>query len=147
MQNLNKDQVGYQAPAAILESVLYCDDLETCGHFYEQVVGLRLASSLAGRHRFYRLRGGMLLLFRSGATANDVIKVNDQVIPPHGTTGSGHLAFSIDPESIGSVPERLKSFKILIESEIEWPNGGYSIYCRDPAGNSIEFATAKLWYG
>ncbi len=32
-----------------------------------------------------------------------------------------------------------------IESEGRWPGGGYSIYFRDPAGNSIELATAAVW--
>ena len=30
-----------------------------------------------------------------------------------------------------------------IESEIEWPGGGLSIYVQDPAGNSVEFASAS----
>jgi catechol-2,3-dioxygenase len=34
---------------------------------------------------------------------------------------------------------------VPIEIEITWPGGGHSIYFRDPAGNSIELATAKTW--
>ena len=32
-----------------------------------------------------------------------------------------------------------------IESTVEWPQGGRSIYFRDPAGNSLEFAEARIW--
>ncbi len=32
-----------------------------------------------------------------------------------------------------------------IESEFEWPQGGHSIYIRDPSGNSIEFAEPRIW--
>jgi catechol 2,3-dioxygenase-like lactoylglutathione lyase family enzyme len=34
---------------------------------------------------------------------------------------------------------------VEIESQVEWPNGGRSIYFRDPAGNSVEIATPELW--
>ena len=34
---------------------------------------------------------------------------------------------------------------VPIEAEVRWPQGGYSLYLRDPAGNSIELATAALW--
>jgi catechol 2,3-dioxygenase-like lactoylglutathione lyase family enzyme len=34
---------------------------------------------------------------------------------------------------------------IEIESEVHWPQGGTSLYVRDPAGNSIELATPIIW--
>ncbi len=40
---------------------------------------------------------------------------------------------------------KLKAAGIEIESEVHWPNGGRSIYFRDPAGNSLECAEAKIW--
>jgi hypothetical protein len=30
---------------------------------------------------------------------------------------------------------------IAIEAEVAWPEGGHSIYFRDPSGNSVELAT------
>jgi len=147
MTDQNLEKIGYQPPVAILESVLYCDDLDACGKFYEQVVGLCLISFRQGRHRFYRLDGGMLLLFRAEVTSSEVVKVGGRVIPKHGAKGDGHLAFSVPSDSITHVRKRLNAFAVPIESEITWPGGGQSIYCRDPSGNSLEFATAKLWYG
>jgi non-canonical purine NTP pyrophosphatase (RdgB/HAM1 family) len=41
--------------------------------------------------------------------------------------------------------QRLTAAGIAIESEFEWPRGGRSIYVRDPAGNSIEFAEPRIW--
>ena len=41
--------------------------------------------------------------------------------------------------------DRLASLGVAIESEIGWPQGGESIYVRDPAGNSVEFVTAAVW--
>jgi len=29
--------------------------------------------------------------------------------------------------------------------DFEWPQGGRSIYFRDPAGNSLEFAEPRIW--
>ena len=34
---------------------------------------------------------------------------------------------------------------VEIEAEFEWPQGGRSIYFRDPAGNSVEFAEPRIW--
>ncbi len=136
----------YHPPTGILESVLYCDDLEACGWFYEEVIGLSLISSQLGRHRFYQLGHSMLLIFCRKATMSDEVKVGGETIPKHGTRGEGHLAFSTPPEAAAAIRDRLQSFGIQIEAEIPWPGGGLSIYCRDPAGNSIEFATPKIWF-
>jgi catechol-2,3-dioxygenase len=35
--------------------------------------------------------------------------------------------------------------RVPLEAEVHWPQGGYSLYLRDPAGNSVEFATAAVW--
>jgi catechol 2,3-dioxygenase-like lactoylglutathione lyase family enzyme len=34
---------------------------------------------------------------------------------------------------------------IAVEAEFEWPGGGRSLYIRDPAGNSVEFAEPRIW--
>jgi catechol 2,3-dioxygenase-like lactoylglutathione lyase family enzyme len=41
--------------------------------------------------------------------------------------------------------EAWRAQDVRIEREIAWPGGGYSIYFRDPSGNSVELATPKLW--
>ena len=38
-----------------------------------------------------------------------------------------------------------KSAGVDIETEVEWPGGGRSIYVRDPAGNSVELASSTIW--
>jgi hypothetical protein len=32
-----------------------------------------------------------------------------------------------------------------VEADFRWPNEARSIYVRDPAGNSVEFAEPRLW--
>ena len=138
---------AYEPPNAILESILYCEDLDSCGHFYENILGLTLFSHQPGRHRFYRLSRGMLLLFCAKATSSETIMISGNEIPKHGAEGAGHLAFSVPANQLKGTRDRLLSFGVAIESEVSWPGGGHSIYCRDPAGNSIEFVTPELWFG
>ena len=33
----------------------------------------------------------------------------------------------------------------VIEQAVEWPQGGRSLYFRDPAGNSLEVASPRIW--
>lgn len=144
---MNKpSEQNYRVPTSILETVIYCSDLVAAGEFYEQVVGLNLLSEEPDRHRFYQLAGGMLLIFRAETTEQAVVRIGDQVIPRHGARGPGHLAFAIDEDQYDAVRQRLSSCEVPIEAEIDWPTGGRSIYCRDPAGNSVEFATRSLWF-
>ena len=39
----------------------------------------------------------------------------------------------------------LEGAGIAIEADFEWPGGGRSLYVRDPAGNSVEFAEPRIW--
>ncbi|MFO1143760.1 MAG: glyoxalase/bleomycin resistance/extradiol dioxygenase family protein, partial [Amaricoccus sp.] len=40
---------------------------------------------------------------------------------------------------------RLERAGVAVEADFRWPNGSRSIYVRDPAGNSVEFAEPALW--
>ena len=39
----------------------------------------------------------------------------------------------------------LAAHNVAIEMEVNWEQGGTSIYFRDPAGNSVELAPLTLW--
>ena len=95
---------------------------------------------------FLRVGQGMLLIFNPRDTKIGSVVIGDQMIPRHGSTGPSHFAFEILPKQVVEIREHLANRKIAIEAEIEWPTGGHSIYCRDPAGNSVEFATRELWF-
>lgn len=47
----------------VLESVLYCDDLESNEQFYSDVLGLERIAAREGRHVFFRCGNGVVLLF------------------------------------------------------------------------------------
>ena len=124
----------------ILETVLYAEDLEAAHGFYVGTLGLEPISFDPQRDLFLRLDGSVLIVFRASKTV-----IQDAIVPPHGTTGSGHAAFAASVEDLESWRNRLESAGIPIIKEINWPNGARSIYFHDPAGNVLEFATPNLW--
>ena len=140
-----EDAMGPE-PQRILETVVYCECLSAARDFYERVVGLTVISVEPGRHVFFRVGQGMLLIFNPRDTESGTVLIEDQMIPRHGSVGPSHFAFEILPKQVDVVREHLVRQNIAIEAEIEWPTGGHSIYCRDPAGNSVEFATRELWF-
>ena len=132
-------------PAGILESALYVDDLDKAEKFYGEVLGLKRITRVEGRHVFFRCGEGVLLLFNADATEVPPPVDAKLPVPPHGTRGPGHLCFRADGEEIEVWRHDLEKKGVAIEADFEWPNGGRSIYFRDPAGNSLEFAEPKIW--
>jgi catechol 2,3-dioxygenase-like lactoylglutathione lyase family enzyme len=132
-------------PSGILESALYVDDLLEAERFYTTVLGLPVISKVEGRHVFLRCGAGVLLLFDPTRTTEPPAPGSRFPVPPHGTKGDGHLCFRASEAEIDRWKDHLSSHKVAIESEFTWPEGGRSIYFRDPAGNSIEFANPIIW--
>lgn len=135
---------GPAAPSAILESALYAEDLERAEAFYGGILGLEKIVAVEGRHVFFRCGAGVLLIFNPQATREPSTNP-DMPVPPHGTIGQGHLCFSASADEIDGWVMHLAANGVAIEADFHWPNGGRSIYFRDPAGNSLEFAEPKLW--
>ena len=73
----------------VLETCLYVDNLDVAEIFYTTVLGLTLDSKVPGRHVFFRCGDAMFLLFNPCTTSQP-----GGDIPPHGTLGSGHVAFA-----------------------------------------------------
>lgn len=134
-------------PSGVLETALYVDDLDVAERFYISVLGLQKHSDHPGRHAFFYCGSGMLLLFRSDITRTPapVPVPGEGFIPAHGAVGPGHVAFRIRDSEIELWRHRLATAGVTLESEIRWPDRGHSLYFRDPAGNSLELATPKLW--
>jgi catechol 2,3-dioxygenase-like lactoylglutathione lyase family enzyme len=124
----------------ILETCLYVDDLGRAEPFYRDVLGLTLVSRQEGRHVFFRCGGRMLLLFNPLGSRDSA----DQ-IPPHGALGPGHVAFGVREAELSAWSQWLARHNVAIEKVIDWPGGGRSLYFRDPAGNSLELATPRIW--
>jgi len=129
----------------VLEAALYVDDLDAAAHFYGDVLGLDEVISHPPRHIFYRAGATIVLLFVAEQTRVPPGSDSTLPVPPHGATGPGHLCFNTPAAALDEWVARLEAVGIAIEADFRWPNGARSVYVRDPAGNSIEFAEPKLW--
>jgi len=132
-------------PHGILETVLYASDLAAIESFYRRALGLEPYAKAEARQIFYRLGEQMLLIFNPDATETPPAKDAKLPVPPHGARGQGHVCFRASAAEIDAWRAHLKSEAIDIEADFEWPDGGRSIYFRDPAGNCLEFAEPRIW--
>ncbi len=128
----------------VLEAALYADDLEAARRFYTGVLGLPEVAAQDRRHVFFGCGQSVLLVYCPGASRQppgpDALPV-----PPHGADGPGHVCLRVARADMDAMAARLEHAGIVIESDFRWPHGPRSIYVRDPAGNSVEFAAAELW--
>lgn len=128
----------------VVETSLYVADLERAIGFYEELFGFprlfcddRLCAFDAGGE-------SILLVFRRGGTLEPV-PLPGGVIPPHDGAGNAHLALGIDATDLVAWERVLEDHGIAIESRMEWPRGGRSLYFRDPDGHSLELVTRGCW--
>lgn len=129
----------------VLETCLYADDLDAAERFHAGVLGLEVFAREQGRHLFFRCGSGMLLIFAPARTASAAGQVGGVAVPAHGTRGPGHVCFRVEERDLAGWRRRLTEHGVSIEAEIAWPRGGRSLYVRDPAGNSVELAPARIW--
>jgi catechol 2,3-dioxygenase-like lactoylglutathione lyase family enzyme len=127
-------------PRNILESAIYGPDLAGLREFYLRVLGLHEIGPAGAQG--YALRAGpsVLLLFDPEGTSTQQGNV-----PHHGSRGAAHLAFSVGSDELDAWRDQLAREGVAIEAEVDWPQGGRSLYFRDPAGNSIELTTPSIW--
>lgn len=131
-------------PPALLEAAVYVDDLDAAQAFYGELLGFPCIQRVEGRHVFFRVGAGVLLVFNPAQT--EVPTGNTRLpVPPHGARGPGHVCFALDRGGIAAMQARLTVAGVETEVAFDWPNGARSLYVRDPAGNSVEFAEPWLW--
>lgn len=125
----------------LLEFAVYGPDLQALERFYCDVFGLELITRAGDRLTALRCGQSTLLLFDPSRTREE------GPIPEHGPEGAGHLAFVIEESEREEWRRHLEVLGVEIEREVEWEEGGASLYVRDPAGNSVELAPPTLWGG
>lgn len=125
---------------SILETSLYVDDLDAARQFYTRLLAMEPYAEKPGRHLFFKLESGMLLLFNPEESARD-----DSDLPPHGGHGPGHLAFQMAPSDLPEWRARIQAMDIPIESDWPWSDDYASLYFRDPAGNLLEITSGGIW--
>lgn len=125
----------------VYETVLYGNDVAALASFYADVLGLRQVDGPDPLSAAFRLDdGGVLLLFdptRSGRPGRPV--------PSHGPSGPAHVAFRVPRGHLARWRELLDGRGVPIDRDVQWQNGGRSLYVRDPAGNSVELTEDELW--
>lgn len=128
----------------VLEAAVYVDDLEAAERFYAGILGFPVVLRQPGRHVFFRAGSTIVLCFIAEATR---VPVPGSPLPVHvhGATGAGHICFAVEGHGLDALKAHLQAEGQVIEADFHWPNGARSIYLRDPAGNSVEFAEPKLW--
>ena len=130
----------------ILETVLYVKDLERAAAFYEEFMELPVLFTDTRMRAFDVGGNGTLLLFVTGQSLRPV-ETPMGTIPPHDGDGPAHIAFSIAKAELPAWEKHLDKGGIAVESRMEGPRGGISIYFRDPDEHLLELATPGLWKG
>jgi catechol 2,3-dioxygenase-like lactoylglutathione lyase family enzyme len=128
----------------IVETALSVEDVGRSAEFYERLFGLR---RLAGDHRFcaFAVPGNaVLLLFKKGGTPQPIATPGG-MIPPHDGSGRMHFAMKISADSVEACERELAANNIAIESRVHWPEGGLSLYFRDPDEHLVELVTPGCW--
>lgn len=133
------------ALTGILETALYAQDLDEAEAFYKDVLGLPVYARLSRRHVFFRCGTQMLLIFNPEAVRRPPPPGAALPVPPHGSSGPGHVCFSAPGEDLDRWRAQLAAKGVAVEADFVWPGGGRSLYFRDPAGNSIEIAEPRIW--
>jgi catechol 2,3-dioxygenase-like lactoylglutathione lyase family enzyme len=125
----------------VLETCLYVRDVTRARDWYRRVLGLHESTFDPPKQVFFPLQGTMLLLFN----ADEKLQNGSGDVPRHGAHGAGHVAFEATREEIERWTAHLEAQDVEIETRRSWPEGGESIYFRDPDGNSLELATRDVW--
>lgn len=125
----------------VYETSLYASDIAAAADFYERHLGLQPTEALGEVGVAFRLSdGGVLLIFEP-----ELARAPDRPIPAHGANGPGHVAFTVAPGTLDAFGEALRAEGVEIERDVAWPEGGRSLYLRDPAGNSVELVDGEIW--
>ena len=128
----------------VVETCLFTHDLARSVRFYRDQLGLRLLESGEKLCVFSVADKQVLLIFRSGEE-QEPISTPGGMIPPHEAAGQLHIAFAISKEDFPAWEKHLAANGIAIESKVDWPRGGQSLYFRDPDNHLVELVTPGIW--
>jgi catechol 2,3-dioxygenase-like lactoylglutathione lyase family enzyme len=131
---------------SVLETSLYVADLDRSVAFYRRVLGLQPASEPISRMCALSITPDqVLLLFRKRGSLQPTVTPHG-TIPPTDGDGFLHVAFFIPASQFDVWQDHLRRSGVAIESLVTWPEGGRSIYFRDPDNHVIELKTSN-WHG
>ena len=132
------------ALSGLLETALYVDDVDLSARFFEDVVGLKAMLRSERLIAFDANGGGVLLIFKRGASLENMCG-DGGVVPGHDGSGPLHMAFAIPAASYDEWVTHLQRSGTKMRGEMQWRNGGRSLYFEDPDGHVLELATPGIW--
>jgi catechol 2,3-dioxygenase-like lactoylglutathione lyase family enzyme len=130
--------------SAILETCLTVANLERSREFYAGLFGYPVMGSDERFCVFDINESQVLLLFTESHPAQPV-NLPFGTIPGHGTRGTSHIGFSVRADDLPAWRQHLTEHGINVESRVQWPRGGISLYFRDPDGHLLELLTPGVW--
>jgi catechol 2,3-dioxygenase-like lactoylglutathione lyase family enzyme len=128
----------------IVETALSVSDVRRSADFYQSLFGFK---SMLDDDELCALAvpgNAVLLLFKKG-TRLEPFETPGGTIPAHDASGRMHLSFKISAESLDDSKRELTARGIPIESRVDWPRGGSSLYFRDPDEHLVELITPGVW--
>jgi catechol 2,3-dioxygenase-like lactoylglutathione lyase family enzyme len=128
----------------IAETALTVADLPKSAQFYRELFGFEPMLDSTELCALAVPGNAVLLLFKAGCR-EEPIPTPGGVIPPHGASGHMHLSFKVSRDALESCRRELEQRGVAIESQVDWPPGGTSIYFRDPDDHLIELMTPGVW--
>ena len=130
----------------IVETAISVSDVKASARFYMDLFGLE---SMVEDARICALNiapGHVLLIFLRGGSLDPVVLPdNCGIVPPHDSRGQQHFALGIDASDFDAWCDRIRAKGIAIESIVNWPLGGRSVYFRDPDQHAVELITPGVW--
>lgn len=123
----------------IKETCLYVADLQLTKEFYSWKLKLPVISFSEGRHVFFAAGQSVLLCFIAEKTQEE------NILPPHGASGSIHFAFEVQRNTYDETLEEIKEADIEILHQHVWKGKLRSFYFHDPDGHLIEIIEEGLW--
>ena len=136
--------LGRPPVQGMLEFGLYVKDVSRAADFYHVLFGFPV---LVSKERMAALDvegKQILLLFKHGASSEPATMPGG-VLPPHDGAGTSHVAFAILENDVEQWEGWLREQAVEVESEVEWEEGGRSLYFRDPDGHLLELVTPGVW--
>jgi len=128
----------------VAETAIYVENVARSADFYQRLFGLR---KLLNDDQFCALEvpGNALFLLFQRNSRHEAFQTPGGTIPAHGATGEIHFAFKISRNALEASAAELESQGIQIESRVDWPRGGSSLYFRDPDHHLVELITPGCW--
>lgn len=129
----------------VLETALMVEDVARSTCFYRELFGFEVMLESERLASLNVKPSQVLLLFRRGASIDDIQLPGGVVPGGMDAEGRSHMAFAIAAEQLEAWRRWLKQNAVAIVSTVQWERGGSSLYFRDPDGNLLELATPGVW--